>query len=92
MRNSAFGYNETVCAKVNVCMQCSAEAAFLRHCHTNFEYDTAKTVQAGHLAYLDFWPVTGLGVRKLCEKSHAKNNFVFMLWQMMRPQNACPKK
>ena len=41
-------------------MQCSSEAAFLRHCHTNFEYDAAKTVPAGHLGHIDFWPVAGL--------------------------------
>ena len=40
--------------------QCSAEAAFLRHCPTNFENDAAKTVPAGHLAHTDFWPGAGL--------------------------------
>ena len=45
--------------------QCSAEAAFLRHCHKNFENDAAKTVPAGHLAHIDFLPGTGLGVPKL---------------------------
>ena len=49
-------------------MQCSAEAAFLRHHCTNFENDTAKTVPAGHLAHIDFQPVAGLGVLKLCGK------------------------
>ena len=34
--------------------QCSAEAAFLRHCPTNFENDAAKTGPAGHLAHTDF--------------------------------------
>ena len=41
-------------------LQCSAEAAFLRHCRTNFENDTAKTVPVGHLALIDFRPVAGL--------------------------------
>ena len=40
--------------------QCSAEAAFLRHCPTNFENDAAKTVPAGHLAHTEFWPGAGL--------------------------------
>ena len=40
-------------------MQCS-EAAFLSHCHTNFEYDAAKIVPAGHLGHIEFWPVAGL--------------------------------
>ena len=43
----------------------SAEAAFLRHCRTNFENDAAKTVPAGHLAHIDFRPVAGLWVHKL---------------------------
>ena len=37
-----------------VSCQCSAEAAFLRHCPTNFENDAAKTGPAGHLAHTDF--------------------------------------
>ena len=41
-------------------VQCSAEAAFFRHCHTNFENDAAKTFPAGHLAHVDFWPGSGL--------------------------------
>ena len=40
--------------------QCSAEAAFLRHCRPNFENDAVKTIPAGHLAHTDLWPVTGL--------------------------------
>ena len=36
--------------------QCSAEAAFLRHCRKNFENDAAKTVPEGHLGHIDFWP------------------------------------
>ena len=38
--------------------QCSAEAAFMRHCRTNLEYDTTKIVPMNHLAHIDFWPVT----------------------------------
>ena len=40
-------------------IQCSAEAAFLRRCCTNFEYDTAKTVPIEHQVHIDFWPVAG---------------------------------
>ena len=36
---------------------CVDEAAFLRHCRMNFEYDIVKTVA---LAHIDFWHVTGL--------------------------------
>ena len=41
-------------------VQCSAEAAFLRHCRTNFENGAAKTVPVGHLAHIDICPVAGL--------------------------------
>ena len=50
-------YQGISCTRI---FQCSAEAAFLHHCRTNFEYETAKTVPVGHLAHTDFWPVTGL--------------------------------
>ena len=41
-------------------IQCSAEAVFLRHCHTHFEYDAAKKVPVGHLVHFDFLIVENL--------------------------------
>ena len=40
-------------------------------------YDMTKTVPAGHLAHMDFWPVAGLESVSCVENSHAENNFVF---------------
>ena len=40
--------------KIEYLVQCSAEAAFLPHCPTNCENDTAKTGPAGHLTHTDF--------------------------------------
>ena len=54
------------------CSQCSAEAAFLRHCPTNFENDAAKTVPVGHLAYTDFWRGAVFESVSYVEYSHAK--------------------
>ena len=57
--------------------QCFAEAAFLRHCRTNFEYDADKTVPAGHLAHIDFGLSQDFESDGCVENSHAKNNIVF---------------
>ena len=47
--------------------RCSAETVFLRHYHTSFEYDAAKTVSMGLLAHIDFWPVPGLSLKAVWE-------------------------
>ena len=58
-------------------LQCSAEAAFLRDCPTNFENDAAKTGPAGHLAHTDFGLAQDVESVSYMEYSHAKNNLGF---------------
>ena len=58
--------------------QCSAEAAFLRHCRTNSENDAAKNVPVGHLAHIIFGLSQDFESLSCVENSHAKNNFVFL--------------
>ena len=50
--------------------QCSAEVAFLCHCHTKF-------CPTGHLAHIDFGLSQDFESFGCVEKSHAKNNIVF---------------
>ena len=58
-------------------MQCSAEAAFMCHCRTNFENDAPK------LSPRDIWRILILGLAQnfesvsYMENSHAKNNLGF---------------
>ena len=58
-------------------LQCSAEAAFLCNCPTNFENDAAKTGPAGHLAHTDFGLAQDVESVSYMEYSHAKNNLGF---------------
>ena len=58
-------------------VQCSAEAAFLRHCPTNYENDAAKTGPTGHLAHTDFGLAQDFESVSYMEYSHAKNNLGF---------------
>ena len=56
-------------------IQCSAEAAFLRHCRTNFENDTAKTVPRDIWRTMIFGLAQDFKSASCMENSHAKNNF-----------------
>ena len=58
-------------------VQCYAEAAFLCHCHTNFKYDTAKTVLLGHLMYIDYGLLQDFQSISCVGNIYVKNNFVF---------------